>query len=113
MNLLGESDIHAVTGVLKLYFRELPEPLFSEASYKQFIDTIGMYMYIKMVIFFLHGIVRNKSFWFEYYMQPIHNHLLSGLHDGDAKEKVFLQLLHDLPNENYYCIVAIVEHLVR
>lgn len=37
----------------------------------------------------------------------------SGLHDGDAKEKVFLQLLHDLPNENYYCIVAIVEHLVR
>lgn len=39
--------------------------------------------------------------------------LLSGLHDGDAKEKVFLQLLHDLPNENYYCIVAIVEHLVR
>jgi hypothetical protein len=36
-----------------------------------------------------------------------------GLHDGDAKEKVFLQLLHDLPNENYYCIVAIVEHLVR
>ncbi|XP_056008961.1 active breakpoint cluster region-related protein-like isoform X8 [Ostrea edulis] len=76
LNVLGDSDINAVTGVLKLYFRELPEPLFSEASYKQFIDTIG-------------------------------------LHDGDAKEKVFLQLLHDLPNENYYCIVAIVEHLVR
>lgn len=76
VNLLGDSDIHAVTGVLKLYFRELPEPLFSEASYKQFVDSIG-------------------------------------LHDGDAKEKVFLQLLHDLPNENYYCIVAIVEHLVR
>ncbi|XP_062579813.1 active breakpoint cluster region-related protein-like isoform X2 [Saccostrea cucullata] len=76
LNLLGDSDIHAVTGVLKLYFRELPEPLFTEASYKQFIATIG-------------------------------------LHDGDAKEKVFLQLLHDLPNENYYCIVAIVEHLVR
>ncbi|XP_061162792.1 active breakpoint cluster region-related protein-like isoform X2 [Saccostrea echinata] len=76
LNLLGDSDIHAVTGVLKLYFRELPEPLFTEASYKQFIATIG-------------------------------------LHDGDSKEKVFLQLLHDLPNENYYCIVAIVEHLVR
>lgn len=76
VNLLGDSDIHAVTGVLKLYFRELPEPLFTEASYKQFVDSIG-------------------------------------LHDGDAKEKVFLQLLHDLPNENYYCIVAIVEHLVR
>lgn len=43
VNLLGDSDIHAVTGVLKLYFRELPEPLFSEASYKQFVDSIGMY----------------------------------------------------------------------
>lgn len=43
VNLLGDSDIHAVTGVLKLYFRELPEPLFTEASYKQFVDSIGMY----------------------------------------------------------------------
>lgn len=107
MNLLGESDIHAVTGVLKLYFRELPEPLFSEASYKQFIDTIGKDY--QDGDFFLHGIVSDLNTTCSLFIIT----LLSGLHDGDAKEKVFLQLLHDLPNENYYCIVAIVEHLVR
>ncbi|KAJ3037668.1 hypothetical protein HK097_003435, partial [Rhizophlyctis rosea] len=33
------SDVHNVTGVLKLYFRELPDPLFPRAMYKQFIDA--------------------------------------------------------------------------
>ena len=38
---------------------------------------------------------------------------ISALHDGDAKEKVFLEILHDLPDENYYTVVSVVEHLVR
>ncbi|RKO91864.1 Rho GTPase activation protein, partial [Blyttiomyces helicus] len=33
------SDIHNVTGVLKLYFRELPDPLFPRAMYKRFIEA--------------------------------------------------------------------------
>lgn len=40
-NLVSNSDIHAVTGVLKLFFRELPEPLFTEANYKAFVSTVG------------------------------------------------------------------------
>ena len=44
--MLSEVDIHAVTGVLKLYFRELPEPLFTEARYKQFLDTVGKVNFI-------------------------------------------------------------------
>lgn len=39
--MIAESDIHAVTGVLKLYFRELPEPLFTDLQYKHFISTLG------------------------------------------------------------------------
>ncbi|TPX67909.1 hypothetical protein SpCBS45565_g03438 [Spizellomyces sp. 'palustris'] len=33
------SDIHIVTGVLKLYFRELPDPLFPRAMYRQLIEA--------------------------------------------------------------------------
>ncbi|XP_071180884.1 active breakpoint cluster region-related protein-like isoform X1 [Mytilus edulis] len=76
LNILSDSDIHAVTGVLKLYFRELPEPLFTEESYPQFVDSIA-------------------------------------LADEDSKEKCMLQLLHNLPDVNYYCIVSVIEHLVK
>lgn len=75
-NLVSNSDIHAVTGVLKLFFRELPEPLFTEANYKAFVSTVG-------------------------------------LKDLPSKEKCMLQVLHDLPDENYYTIVSVMEHLVK
>ncbi|GFN92819.1 Breakpoint cluster region protein [Plakobranchus ocellatus] len=39
---LTDVDINAVTGTLKLYFRELPEPLFTEASYQNFVDTLKL-----------------------------------------------------------------------
>ena len=32
-------DIHAVTGALKMFFRELPDPLFPRAMYRQFIEA--------------------------------------------------------------------------
>ncbi|KAI5637268.1 rhoGAP domain-containing protein [Phthorimaea operculella] len=35
--LLKEVDIHSVTGVLKLYLRELPEALFTDALYPELI----------------------------------------------------------------------------
>ncbi|XP_033748083.1 LOW QUALITY PROTEIN: active breakpoint cluster region-related protein-like [Pecten maximus] len=76
INAISSCDIHAVSGVLKLFFRELPDPLFTEANYKAFISTVG-------------------------------------LKDLPSKEKCMLQLLHDLPDENYYTIVSVIEHLVK
>lgn len=43
---LSSADIHAVTGILKLYFRELPEPLFTESSYQNFVDTLSKFIEI-------------------------------------------------------------------
>ena len=40
---VSDVDIHSVTGVLKLYLRELPEPLFTEASYTNFMDALSQY----------------------------------------------------------------------
>ena len=38
---MSDVDIHSVTGLLKLYLRELPEPLFTEASYSNFMDALS------------------------------------------------------------------------
>ncbi|CAG5122032.1 unnamed protein product, partial [Candidula unifasciata] len=36
------SDIHVVTGVLKDYLRELPEPLFTNALYQMLLDALSV-----------------------------------------------------------------------
>lgn len=37
---LRSNDPHAVAGVLKKFFRELPEPLFTLESHKAFLETL-------------------------------------------------------------------------
>lgn len=39
--LIGHIDIHAVTGLLKLYLRELPESLFTNDMYKKYLEGRG------------------------------------------------------------------------
>lgn len=41
VDLSTEQDPHTVTGLLKYYFRELPEPLMTFALYEQFIAAAG------------------------------------------------------------------------
>ena len=36
-----DTDIHAVAGLLKRYFRELPDPLFTDALYMNFVQALG------------------------------------------------------------------------
>ena len=38
--MLNQVDIHCVTGLLKLYLRQLPEPLFTDVLYRDFIKAI-------------------------------------------------------------------------
>ncbi|RWS31431.1 active breakpoint cluster region-related protein-like protein [Leptotrombidium deliense] len=40
--LLKDIDIHAVTGLLKMYLRELPEALFTNNYYKKFFDAFSL-----------------------------------------------------------------------
>ncbi|XP_076434762.1 uncharacterized protein LOC143274737 [Babylonia areolata] len=42
VNALGDMPVHSVTSMLKLYLRELPEPLFTEASYTNFVDALKL-----------------------------------------------------------------------
>ena len=40
-----EADIHAVAGLLKKYFRELPDPLFTNELYLSFVDGMGEHLH--------------------------------------------------------------------
>lgn len=39
--MMSEMDVNAIAGTLKLYFRELPEPLFTDELYPSFAEGIG------------------------------------------------------------------------
>ena len=39
--LAQESDINVLTGLLKLYMRELPEALFTDILYPKFVEGMG------------------------------------------------------------------------
>lgn len=41
--LMREMDVNAIAGTLKLYFRELPEPLFTDELYPNFAGAIGQW----------------------------------------------------------------------
>lgn len=38
---VAEADIHAVAGLLKMYLRDLPEPLFTDDLYIKFVEANG------------------------------------------------------------------------
>ncbi|KAM9394485.1 breakpoint cluster region protein isoform 2-T2 [Pholidichthys leucotaenia] len=40
--MMGEMDVNAIAGTLKLYFRELPEPLFTDELYPNFAGGIAL-----------------------------------------------------------------------
>lgn len=39
--MMSQMDVNAIAGTLKLYFRELPEPLFTDEFYPNFAEGIG------------------------------------------------------------------------
>lgn len=44
--LVRDADINVVTGLLKLYFRELPESLFTDHLYYRFQEGMSMYIVV-------------------------------------------------------------------
>ncbi|XP_063578879.1 breakpoint cluster region protein-like [Pongo abelii] len=41
--MMSEMDVNAIAGTLKLYFRELPGPLFTDEFYPNFAEGIVLY----------------------------------------------------------------------
>lgn len=45
-------DIHVTTGALKMFFRELPEPLFTYTSFNDFVEAISEFFHSSVWTFF-------------------------------------------------------------
>lgn len=48
----NSSDVNNITSVLKLWFRELPDPLFPQSSYQHFMNAASKSFFIKKKHFF-------------------------------------------------------------
>ena len=46
VQLLADTDIHVVTCLLKLYYRELPEALFTDHLYPHLVEGISKYLHL-------------------------------------------------------------------
>ena len=44
--LVNEEDVHVLTGALKLFFRELAEPLFPLSCHKEYLNAISTFVHI-------------------------------------------------------------------
>ena len=86
-----ETDIHAVAGLLKRYFRELPDPLFTDDLYMSFVQALGEYFIIQLWLLLLLSSV--------------------ALADPEAREQSLVTLLHSLPKVNFKTAVFLFKHL--
>lgn len=43
-------DIHVTTGALKMFFRELPEPLFTYGFFTDFVDAISELLLLFLIL---------------------------------------------------------------
>ena len=63
------SDINSVCGVLKLYLRELREPIFSVQYFDQFMDLARKFFLLYLIFFYkFNDLSLNCTGWPEAYM---------------------------------------------
>ncbi|XP_033089835.1 breakpoint cluster region protein-like [Trachypithecus francoisi] len=94
--MMSEMDVNAIAGTLKLYFRELPEPLFTDEFYPNFaegIDHPGRSLRLVTL--------RSNA-------PPS-----AALSDPVAKESCLLNLLLSLPEANLLTFLFLLDHLER
>nr|XP_055231283.1 breakpoint cluster region protein-like isoform X3 [Gorilla gorilla gorilla] len=124
--MMSETDMNAIAGTLKLYFRELPEPLFTDEFYPNFAEGIGSSLVASAV-----GVTMMTSLNCARTRVPGApcDHLGRGLRlvvtqrsnplppaalsDPVAKKSCMLNLLSSLPEANLLTFLFLLDHLER
>ena len=93
----ADIDIHAVSGLVKMFFRELPEPLFTNELYPRFVDGLGKDMLLLSSLVVL-----------------LHFKLIAlALGEPEAKKRFMASLVQSLPPVNLETILYLFRHLRR
>ena len=123
-HLLKDIDIHAVTGLLKMYLRELPEALFTNALYKKFFDAFSKFLekYDMLFVWWC------SSYWVMDQKVKLTNLVLTrslfiktflfisffiGLPTQEEKKRKLIALFAQLPHVNQNTITFLIEHLAK
>ena len=110
--MMREMDVNAIAGTLKLYFRELPEPLFTDELYPNFAGGIGQLLVLYFPVI-LEDLRENK---YSCKLGHQNNHVFfcfAALSDSVAKESCMLNLLLSLPETNLVTFLFLLDHLKR
>jgi hypothetical protein len=89
------NDICAVTSVLKQYFRELPNPLFTYELHAKFMDAIGKRKHVLLILCL---ILTSSSI---------------AIQSTTEQLQAMSQLIQTLPIENFNTLKYLMEHLDR
>jgi hypothetical protein len=90
-----------VTGLLKLYFRELRNPLMTYEYYDWFIEAASKFFFF---FFFF--------FWFYIKKTIIYKYVIYiGIDDYEERMYQIKSIIHSLPRANYVVLECLVRHL--
>lgn len=102
-------DVHVITGALKLFFRELPEPLFPYSHFNRFITAISEHVFsIKLASF-----VQTISVVFGSVINIYKNFVFPGIPDYSTKLACIYELVKSLPPSNHDTMQLLFGHLRR
>ncbi|XP_063478769.1 breakpoint cluster region protein-like [Symphalangus syndactylus] len=124
--MMSEMDVNAITGTLKLYFHELPEPLFTDEFYPNFAEGIGSSLVASAVCVTMMTSLNctrthvpgapcdhlRRGLWLV--VTPRSNPPPpAALSDPVAKKSCMLNLLLSLPEANLLTFLFLLDHLKR
>lgn len=100
---LRTAEVNAVAGVLKLYFRELPEPLLPAEMFQDLSRILGMF-------FFIH--LQNSCGLCKTSLVSTVSPLVD-IQDINSRMVSLLSALHSCPDPNRHTFLYLLQHLQR
>lgn len=102
-------DVHVITGALKLFFRELPEPLFPYSHFNRFITAISERLLLQLR---LQSVCLSSPTMSRYKVALMFLFCL-GIPDYNTKLSCIYELVRSLPPPNHDTMKLLFGHLRR
>lgn len=97
---LRTAEINTVAGVLKLYFRELPEPLVPAEMFQHLARMLGMFFFYTF-----------RKMWKISLISTVSR--LVDIQDANSRMSSLLSALYSCPDPNRHTFLYLLQHLQR